>query len=164
MSHYVEVLVEQNVEKERTKRKILIMLLLILMLAAGIFTAIPLFFLLALVCVGAFFRIGVNYQLEYEYYFLDGDLTISKVINQARRKTVMELNGGSIKLVAPAESDEVAEYGRIKCMDYSAKDANQPVYALVCEYKGSLKKVLLQMNDELYKEMKRKMPYKVKRS
>lgn len=164
MNQYVEVLVKQNVEKEKQKRMTITIVLMAILLAAGLLTAISLFFLLSLAVAILFWYTGLKYQLEFEYYYIDGELTISKIINQARRKNIMVLNEGEIKLVAPKNSDEAAEYSSLKCVDCSAKDADQTPYVLICEHKGSLKKVLLQMNDELYKEMKRKMPYKVKRS
>ena len=164
MNQYVEVLVKQNVEKEKQKRITIAIVLMAFLLAAGLMTAISLFFLLALVVAVLFWYLGLKYQLEFEYYYIDGELTISKIINQARRKNIMVLNEGEIKLVAPKDSDEASEYSGLKAMDCSAKNAGQPPYVLICEHKGSLKKVLLQMNDELYKEMRRKMPYKVKRS
>lgn len=164
MNPYVEVLVKQNVEKEKQKRMTITIVLMAILLAAGLSTAISLFFLLALAVAIIFWFTGLKYQLEFEYYYMGGELTISRITNQARRKNIMELNEGKIKLVAPKDSDEVSEYSSLKIMDCSAKDAEQPPYVLICEHKGSLKKVLIQMNDELYKEMKIKMPYKVKKS
>ena len=164
MNQYVEVLVKQNVKKEKKKRMIITIVLMAIFLILGMGTAFSLFFLLSLAAAILFWFAGVKYELEYEYYYIDGELTISKIINQARRKNIMVLNEGEIKLVAPKDSDEASEYRGLKAMDCSAKNAGQPPYVLICEHKGSLKKVLLQMNDELYKEMRRKMPYKVKRS
>lgn len=164
MNQYVEVLVKQNVKKEKKKRMIITIVLMAIFLILGMGTAFSLFFLLSLASAILFWFAGVKYELEYEYYYIDGELTISKIINQARRKNIMVLNEGEIKLVAPKDSDEASEYRGLKAMDCSAKNAGQPPYMLICEHKGSLKKVLLQMNDELYKEMRRKMPYKVKRS
>lgn len=164
MNQYVEVLVKQNVEKKKQKRKIITIVLMAVFLITGIMTAIPLCFFLAIGFGIIFWFAGLKYQLEFEYYYLDGELTISKIINQARRKNMMELNGGEIKLVAPKDSDEASEYRTLRCMDCSANDADKPPYVLICEHKGNLKKVLIQMNDELYKEMKRNMPYKVKRN
>ena len=161
-NQYVEVLVKRNVEKEKQKRMIVAISGMIVMIIIGLLTAIPLFYMISfLIAFVAYFTV-IKYYLEFEYYYLDGELTIAKICNRARRKEIFDLNDGSIKLITPLNSEELQEFVGLKVIDCSANDSANLPYVIVCEDKGKLKKLFIQMNEELLKELKRNMPYKVK--
>lgn len=161
-NQYVEVLVKRNVEKEQKKRTIIAIVGMAVAILVGLFTAIPIFYFLSfLIAFGAYF-LAIKYYVEFEYYYMDGELSIAKVYNRARRKDILNLNEGSIKLIAPISSIEVQEFDGLKIIDCTANDSTNLPYVIVCEHKGNLKKVYIQMNEELFKELKRNMPYKVR--
>ena len=72
----------------------------------------------------------------------------------------MELNDGLIKLIAPVNSAEVNTFHNLEKKDCTANEASDVPYAIVYMDKV-LKRVDIQMPDELYKEFKRNMPYKI---
>ena len=160
--HYVEVLVKRNIEKEKKIRKILLIAIVAVLLFVGIMTSISkIFYLLVLAAFGYYFLLK-KYCVEYEYFYMDGELSVARIINQSRRKTVMEVTEGMIQLIAPEETDELQRFQNLKKIDYSANEPSNPPYVMICEHKGELKAVYLQMNKQLRQELHRTMPYKIK--
>ena len=160
---YVEVLVKRDVEKEKKKRKPIILAMMTILLVLGIATKALISFCLFAVCVLGYYFLVQNYCVEFEYFYMDGELTISKVINRSRRKNILELNDGSIKLISPMDSMELQMFSKLKMMDCTANEPLNLPYVIVYMNRGVLEAVNIQMTDELYKELKRNMPYKVKR-
>ncbi len=160
--YYVEVLVKRDVEKEKKKRKIIILVAMAILLGLGIATKSQLLFCLFVLSIFGYYFLVQNYYVEFEYFYMDEELVISKIVNKSRRKKILELNDGAIKLVAPMNSAELGAFNNLEKLDCTANELSNLSYAIVYMYKGKLKIVKIQMNDELYKELKRDMPYKVK--
>lgn len=159
---YVEVLIKRDVKKGKKKRKTIILMTMVILLVLGMTTKSPIpFCLFALNIVGYYFLVH-NYYIEFEYFYMDNELVISKIVNKSRRKKILELNGGVIKLVAPLNSAELEVFNDLEKLDCTANEFSKLPYAIVYMHKGNLKIVKIQMNDELYKELRRDMPYKVK--
>ncbi len=159
--YYVEVLIRRNVEYEKKKRKVIAFVVMILMLIGWLVTRFLVFFAgVALSFLGYYFLVR-NFSIEFEYFYMDGELTISKIVNKSRRKKILELSEGEIKLIAPVNSAEIESFNNLEKKDYTANEATDITYAVVYMDKV-LKRVDIQMNDELYKEFKRNMPYKIK--
>lgn len=55
-------------------------------------------------------------------------------------------------MIVPMDSEELQEFSGTKCIDYTEKNPHKLPYVIVCEHSGILKKVYIQMKDELYKE------------
>ena len=164
MDSYIEILVKRNVENEKKNRKRLILIIILFFIAIAIFTKLTLVcFLLIPVIFGYYFMVS-NYHVEFEYFYMDGESTISKIINKSRRKKILELNDGIIKFISPADSSELQRFNNLKKMDCTANEPLDIPYAIVYMHNGELKVVNIQMTDELYKELKRNMPYKVQRN
>lgn len=159
--YYVEVLVKRDVEKEKKKRRIIIIVIMLFFAVLGITTKFSIFYVLFLLSLLGYFFLVHNYHIEFEYFYMNGELTISKIVNKSRRKKVLELNDGVIKLIAPINSNEMKPFDNIKAKDCTANKPLDRPYTIVYMYKGELKKADIQMTDNLYKEFKRDMPYKV---
>lgn len=161
VDYYVEILVKRNVEKEKTKRKIIMYVVITMTAVLGTVTMAPILHgLFVLSLLGYYFLIR-NFCVEFEYFYMDGELTISKIVNKSRRKKILELNDGLIKLIAPVGSDKLQGFHNLKKIDCAANEPLNIPYVMVCEHEGELRAVNIQMTDELYKELKRNMPYKV---
>ena len=161
MDSYIEILVKRNVENEKKKRKKFTLIISLFFITVTIFTKLTLICLLfAPVAVGCYFMVS-KYYVEFEYFYMDSELTISKVINRSRRKKVLELNDGVIKSIAPVNSAEMKMFRNLDKKDCTANEVSDIPYAVVYMDKGNLKRVDIQMTDELYKELRRNMPYKI---
>lgn len=159
--YYVEVLVKRNVDKEKKKRKLIMLAMMAILFVLGIATKSPSSFCLFAVCVLGYAFLVPKYCVEFEYFYMNRELTISKIINKSRRKKILELNDGVIKSIAPVNSAEMNAFNNLEKKDCTADDASTISYAIVYMDK-ELKRVDIQMNDELYRELKKNMPYKVK--
>lgn len=159
--YYVEVLVKRDVEKNKKKRKIIILVMMAVLLLLEIATKAMISLCLFVVCVLGYYFLVQNYCVEFEYFYMDGELSISKIINKSRRKKVLELHDEVIKSIAPVNSTEMNAFNNLEKKDCTANEASDIPYAIVYMDKV-LKRVDIQMNDELYKEFKRNMPYKIK--
>lgn len=162
--HYVEVLVKRNLEKEKKNRKILGSIPIVLTGIVWLMTRSILAFTLCVFVIYGYYQMVVKYCVEYEYFYMDGELIISKIINKSRRKSILEINDGLIKMVAPVNSTELEKYKNLEKKDYTANDFSKTSYSIVYADKGQWKIVDIQMAEELYIEMKRNMPYKVKKN
>ena len=88
---YVELLI-------RKKHSILPVLLRNLLIVAGVLALLAAFlltgsivlFLAGAILLGLAYLVNFNKIIEYEYLFLDKHLTIDRIQNQSRRKTVAE--------------------------------------------------------------------------
>ena len=159
--YYVEVLVKRDVEKEKKKRRLIMLAMMAMLLVLGIVTKAFISFCLFAVCILGYYFLVQTFYVEFEYFYMDGELTISKIINRSKRKKMLELNDGEIKLIAPVNSAEIKSFNNLKKKDYTANEATDIPYAVVYMDKV-LKRVDIQMNDELYKEFKKNIPYKIK--
>ena len=158
--YYVEVLVKRDVEKEKKKRKLIMLAMMAILLVLGIATKALILFYLFVGCVLVYYFLVRNYCVELEYFYMNGELTISKIINKSRRKKVLELHDDVIKSIAPINSIEMSAFNNLEKKDCTANETSDIPYTIVYMDKV-LKRVDIQMNDELYKEFKRNMPYKI---
>ena len=163
IDRYVEVLVKRNVEEKKQLRKKIILLLIIVTITGATIAKMPVLYLLLIPEMLGYYFMVLKYCVEYEYFYMDGELTISKIYNMSRRKTIAILNSGMIKLITSIGSADLQEFQGIRSIDCTANVPEMIPYIVVCEYQGALKAIHIQMNDELYLELKRDMPDKVKK-
>lgn len=163
-NQYIEILVKRNVKKEQQKRIIIAIAGMAVAILAGLFTTISMFYFLAFLIAFAAYFMAIKYYVEFEYYYMDGELSIAKIYNRARRKEILTLTDGTIKLIAPMDSAELQEFQNLKEIDCTANEPMNIPYVVVYEDKGKLNALNIQMNDELFRELKRNMPNKVKQN
>ena len=145
-------------------RNLLIVAGALAVLAALLLTGSIVTFLLGAVLIGLAYLVNFNKVIEYEYLYLDKHLTVDRIQNQSRRKTVAEYDLTAMELFAPVSSDKMAAYqGRndIKTVDYSTGEKDSTPYAMIIKVNGQLKKVLLEVNDELFEQISKVAPRSV---
>jgi len=100
-----------------------------------------------------------NKNIEYEYDYTNGSLEIAKIINNEKRKKVVNIESSEVKLVAEIGTNESLKYDHVqlKTYDCSAHDDNVKDYILVAhnEEKGYDFKVLFNPSEKLLNAMKR---------
>lgn len=111
--------------------------------------------------VGAYF-INLHANLEYEYLYVDKELTVDKVMAKSRRKRVAVYDIGKMEILAPIKSWHLDNYKnrQDKVVDYSSGEEKQPDHRYVFFYDGQ-KKVILEPNLELVKAIAVVAPRKV---
>ena len=111
--------------------------------------------------IGAYF-LNLFTDLEYEYLYLDRELTVDKVMAKSRRKRVATYTLDRIEILAPVKSYHLDNYKNrdVKVKDYSIGEELQPDLRYAMYYEGG-EKILLSPSPELVKVMKNAAPRKI---
>ncbi|WP_458459373.1 DUF6106 family protein [Pseudobutyrivibrio sp.] len=98
-----------------------------------------------------------NKNIEYEYDYTNGSLEIAKIINNEKRKKVVNIESNEVKMVAAVGTNESLKYDHVqlKTYDCSAHDSEQKDYILVAhsEAKGNDFKVIFTPSEKLLNAM-----------
>ncbi len=111
--------------------------------------------------VGAYF-VGIYTDLEYEYLYLDKELTIDKVMGKTKRKRVAVYQLERMEILAPIKSYHLDGFRnrQAKSKDYSIGYEDQPDLRYAMYYEGG-ERLILSPSPELVKLMKNAAPRKV---
>ena len=118
--------------------------------------------LIALLTGIAAYFITMNANLEYEYLYVDRELTVDKVMNKSKRKRIATFDIGKIEIMAPIKSHQLDSYQNrnYKSVDYSSWEEKQPDGRYVFYYDGQ-QKVIFEPNEEMIKAILNVAPRKV---
>ncbi|MBE5866737.1 MAG: hypothetical protein E7292_11100 [Lachnospiraceae bacterium] len=154
---YVECLVQAKGSKStKIFQVVLIILTVLCCLAMVIFP--PIVVVAVLLGVASYF-VGTFTQVEYEYLYLDKELTIDRIIAQSRRKKVATYSIDRMEIFAPENSYHLDNYKKrdVKTEDYSAAEAE----VRYCMYYEGGAKVILSPTEDMVKALKNVAPRKV---
>lgn len=157
---YVEWLVKKKTPSYMTFLKILTIMLAVCFIVVG-FVIMPALLVGLVFGVAAYF-IYMNADLEYEYLYVDKELTIDKVMAKSKRKRVASFELDKMEIVAPIKSWHLDNYKNRndKLLDYSSGEEKQPDRRYVFYYEGK-QKVIFEPNEEMIKAMQMVAPRKV---
>ena len=157
---YVECLISA---KKSVGAKVLTVVLIIL--AVLCFLAMFLFpiamLLAAAAGIGAYFA-SLYSNVEYEYLYLDKELTVDKILAQSKRKRVAAYSLDRMEIFAPINSWHLDNFKNrnVNVVDYSIGQELQPDERYVMYYEGGVK-VIFSPSEELVKVLKNAAPRKV---
>lgn len=140
--------------------KILTIMLTVCFVLLGFFL-LPAMIIAVLLGVAAYF-VYLNSDVEYEYLYVDKELTVDKVMAKSRRKRVATYDLGKIEILAPIKSWHLDNYKNRtdKTVDYSSGEEKQPDRRFAFFYDGK-QRVLIEPNEEMIKAMQTVAPRKV---
>lgn len=158
---YVEWLVKRKTPAYMTLLKFLTIILaagFILLGVAGYFLAM----IIGIAFGVAAYIVNLNADLEYEYLYVDKELTVDKVMAKSRRKRVAVFDIGKMEILAPIKSWHLDNYKnrQDKTVDYSSGEEKQPDHRYVFYYDGQ-KRVIIEPNEEMIKAITTIAPRKV---
>lgn len=158
---YVECLVKHKTPTIRVFLKILFLALTVLFVLLFFAVGFPAL-IMALVCGVLSYFMTLECDVEYEYLYVDKEISIDKISAQKRRKTVEKLNTEEIEILAPVKSWHLEEYKnrQLKVKDYSVGYEAQPDKRYMMIYKNEMK-VLLSPNSAFITAVKNVAPRKV---
>lgn len=158
---YVEWLV-----KRKTPAYMTLLKFLTIILAAGFILLGVAGYLLAMIIgvvfgVAAYF-VSLNADLEYEYLYVDKELTVDKVLAKSKRKRAAVYDIEKMEVLAPIKSWRLDNYKnrQDKTVDYSSGEEKQPDHRYVFYYDGQ-KRVIIEPNEEMIKAITMAAPRKV---
>lgn len=111
--------------------------------------------------VGFYFA-NLNSKLEYEYLYLDRELTVDKILSQTKRKRVAVYSIDRMEIFAPINSWHLDSFKNrnVKIVDYSVGQELQPDLRYVMYYEGGVK-MILSPSEAMVKALKNVAPRKV---
>lgn len=157
---YVECLVARKPSLFLKILKILLIVLTVGFFMLGTIYAIG--FVLAIAAgIGAYI-VSLNADVEYEYLYLDKEISVDAVKAKSRRKRVGTFQVDKMEILAPLNSYRLDEYKnrQLKTVDYSTGEEAQPErrYAMICN--GDTK-VIFEPNAAMVKAVYNVAPRKV---
>lgn len=154
---YVECLVQA---KKSGSAKIFQVILIVLTVIFGIAAIIfmPTIILAVITGVAAYF-VGMSSEVEYEYLYVDKELSVDKIQQRSKRKNVATYTIERMEVFAPVGSHHLDNFKNrtVKEVDYSGADSEKD-YCMY--YEGGLK-VILSPGEDMVKALKNVAPRKV---
>ena len=158
---YVECLVARKPSLVLTFLKFFLIMMAVVMLLLGLTGYVVPLILGIAAGVGAYFA-TMNANIEYEYLYVDKEVSIDKVLAKSRRKKAGTYSVEQMEILAPLNSHRLDSYKNrdAKTVDFSSGIAAQPErrYMMVCN--GGTR-VILEPNEALIKAIQTVAPRKV---
>lgn len=102
-------------------------------------------------------------SVEYEYSFLNGELSIDRILGQRKRKTVASFDISQAEIIAPAGSEELKSHLReMRKLDYSSGYRNDNLYSMILNGKNGQAHVVFEPNERVIEAMRHVRPSIVK--
>ena len=157
---YVECLVKKKSSGGMLFLKILLSMITVVFVLVG-FALWPALLIGIAAGVGTYF-VTLNGDLEYEYLYLDKEISIDKVMAKTKRKRVARYELERMEILAPMKSWHLDEYKNrtVKTVDYSSGVEKQPEVRYVMYYDGGTK-VIFEPSREMLQAIKNVAPRKV---
>lgn len=158
---YVECLVKHNASKVLVALKWILTVIAVVIGVLGLMSSWVILVAALVVGAGAYL-LSLKCDLEYEYLYLDKEITIDKITNQTRRKKVEVLEVDRMEIIAPIKSHHLDSYRnrQWKTTDYSIGEERQPDNRFVMYYNGD-RKIILSPTPEFLKALRTVAPRKV---
>lgn len=116
---------------------------------------IPLTFIVLTIIV--FFNLNV----EYEYFYMNGNLEIDRIASKRRRRRIFEMKIYDLDVIAPEGAHEIQPYRSVKKVDYSSRDKSQKRYEMIVTQGKRKRKLVLEPSELIVESMKKIEPRKV---
>ena len=162
-----EVFVEQIVKRRISISGILLRMLFIFLTLAGLMSMMILGllgFTMAILLGYATYLVWAYTSVEYEYSFLNGELSVDKIIGQRKRKSIASYDIKEAEIVAPFVSDAVVRASANAIIkDYSTRINNNDVYAMIINNSNGKFKVVFEPNEKVLEAMYHVRPAIVKK-
>lgn len=129
----------------------------------GIMQVNVIFIVLGAVMGVVFYFVCWEMDLEYEYLYVNGELSVDKIMGKASRKQCVVITFDQVEIVAPTGSWHLSDYTKQNCakLDYSSATGDDNVYAMYYKGKKGLTKLLFEPNAKMIEAMKMNSPRKV---
>lgn len=108
------------------------------------------------------YYVGMLGEVEYEYLYMDKELTVDKILAQTKRKRIATYTMERTEIMAPIKSYRLDNYKnrQTKDVDYSIGYEDKPDKRYVFYYEGG-QRILISPSEEMIKVMKNANPRKV---
>jgi hypothetical protein len=161
-----DVLIEDLFKRNITGKEIGIRALCIFLGTFAFIIMLMLSFFLFPIVVLVFYLLYLLWQttnLEYEYSYLNGELTIDKIKSKSKRKRLAVYDLKGTEILAPMDNDELRSYlHKVPVKDFSsAYDGDEKMAAVVNGNYGS-EVIILKKNTKIIESVRSYRPIVVK--
>ncbi len=122
-------------------------------------------FAILLFCAVSFctYLIFRNSHVEFEYLFIDNQLTVDQIMGRAKRRKICDIDMGDIRIIAPSGSEAVkaCRSGQERILDFSSHMPNRKTYTAIIAKGGSRREVIFEPDDRMLECMYMSAPQKV---
>lgn len=156
---YVEHLVKAEAKWTWKALKAVLVTLTVLLVLLALMGAI-LFFVFAIATGVGIYLVNRRIDVEYEYLYLDRELTIDRIIGKSKRKRLAVYKLEGMEIMAPEKSHQLDSLNNrpgIRVKDYSAGDSERFGRKFAFFYEGG-EKVIISPSPEMVKVMKMMAP------
>ena len=121
----------------------------------------PLILILAVVLGVVDYFLIPRLSLEFEYLHVNDELDIDKIFSKSKRKKAASIDLNKMEVLAPLGSHQLDSYQNAKTIDFSANDSENKPYAMIVADEKEQKKYLVQLDQRIFDNIKRRFPRKV---
>ena len=160
---YVEVMVDRKTSPLLGAARIILYALAIVCFMMAIVGS-GVFFVGAIAFAVVAYFVLPNFDLEYEYLYIDKEISIDKIMAKEKRKHVMTVDLNKMEVIAPVKSHELDQYKArgLKTYDFTSGNEDARVYTVVYENGGAgTVLVNIEPNEEMLRAIKNVFPRKV---
>ncbi|MCR5507342.1 MAG: DUF6106 family protein [Lachnospiraceae bacterium] len=104
-----------------------------------------------------------NFELEYEYLYIDREISIDKIMSKQKRKKIRTIKLSAMEFMCPSSSHQLDQYRsrNVKTSDYSSHRADAATWVIMYKDQGTEELIVLEPNEEMLKVIKGVYPRKV---
>lgn len=104
-----------------------------------------------------------NTNIEFEYLYIGGQLSIDKIMGRAKRKKVWEGSLEDIQVIAPSDSYVLKDYARpgAKKLDVSSGVPGVKTYTMMVQAGANSSEIVFEPNDKMLHCIRQTAPRKV---
>ncbi len=160
METYVECLVKRKASMGLNVLKFVLIAIAVVLFFVGSVSNFLFVILAIAIGFGAYF-VHLNSSLEYEYLYVDRQLTIDKIMSQQSRKKIETLELDRMEMLAPINSWRLDGFKnrQFKISDYSKGYEEKPDRRYALYYND--RKIIFEPNPEMVAAIKSIAPRKV---
>lgn len=137
----------------------------VLLILCGLFVH-PLLLLPGVVLLGLGVFLAPRQEIEYEYAYVNGSLDIDCIFGKKSRKHLASYDLSQMEVMAQEGSPflDTVSQNRLRTVDYTSgqETGGDPVYAVILPHGGERLKLLLQPSASMKKDLRMRMPSKVR--
>lgn len=102
-------------------------------------------------------------SVEFEYLIVNDQLSVDKIMGKTKRKRVWEAVLEEIDLIGPPDAYQVKDLQRkgMKVVDFTSREPNRRVYAIMQQKGGETTQILIEPNDRILDHLRQRAPRKV---
>lgn len=159
---YKELMIKRERGVKETALRVLCITITVLMVLLMLLT-VSVYFFIGIIVVGVLDYFVFQWtDIEYEYLYLDKEITVDKIMAKTRRKKAATIDVNKIEIMAPEKSHRLDSYRnrQVKVTDLSAghDSPDDKVYWIF--YEGN-QKFLMNLTEDFAKTVKGIAPRKV---